>query len=178
MTEIWRPIKGYEGLFEISNYGRVKSLGRWIIYNNGYKHYYKEYVMKLHLSSRGYLRVCLQYMKHKESCLVHRLVAEAFIPNPNNLPQVNHIDEDKTNNRVENLEWCDSSYNINYGCRNEKVSDKRSIRVNQYTLDGVFIKKWKSATEASKALGICRAGIQHVLSGKRFKSGGFIWRYA
>ena len=108
------------------------------------------------------------------------MVVEAFLPNPLNLTQVNHIDEDKTNNRVENLEWCDAVYNMNYGTAIKRRVEKQSKAVNQYTKDGVFIKQWKSAREASESLNINRATIKMVCYGRaqRHTAGGFIWRYA
>ena len=108
LNEEWRPVVGYEGLYEVSDWGRVKNrFGRMIAQETSKNDY-----LRVHLWKNG-----LSY--HKS---IHRLVAEAFIPNLDNLPQVNHKDEDRTNNNVENLEWCTSSYNINYGDRNKKNS--------------------------------------------------------
>ena len=111
--EIWKDIKEYEGLYQISNFGRVKSL------------HGKEKFLKLHLKPDGYMQVVLCKNYKTTSRLVHRFVAEAFVPNPNNLVQVNHKDENKTNNYVENLEWCTPSYNVNYGTRNKQCMNKR-----------------------------------------------------
>lgn len=108
MEEIWKPIEGYEGLYEISSYGRVKSLKRNII-------------LIPKKEPTGYLRCNLYLNKNMKTVSIHRLVAQAFLPNPDGLPQVNHRDEDKTNNRVENLEWCTVKYNNDYGTRKEKV---------------------------------------------------------
>ena len=110
--EVWRPVRGYEGLYEVSNYGRVKSLKR----NTAH-----ERIMKPIKDSYGYLIVCLNKNGKQTNKKIHRLVAEAFIPNPNNLPQVNHKNEIKTDNRVENLEWCDNKYNTRYGTRGERI---------------------------------------------------------
>lgn len=106
MEEIWKDIKDYEGLYQVSNLGRVKSLS-----NIKSK---REKLLKLTLRTNGYYMVILYKNTKRAAKNVHRLVAETFIPNPDNLPQVNHKDEDKTNNCVGNLEWCDSKYNINY----------------------------------------------------------------
>ena len=111
MEEIWADIEGYEGLYQISNLGRVWSIR-------------KEIYMKGGLVS-DYYGVSLTKDGHYDTFSIHRLVAKAFIPNPLNLPQVNHKDEDKFNNRVDNLEWCDAKYNSNYGLRNSKIGDKR-----------------------------------------------------
>ena len=179
MTEIWRDIKGYEGLYQVSNLGNVKSLPRLLIYSDGQKHYYKEKILKPTNHSRGYLKVILCDNGIHKQFYVHRLVAEAFIPNPFNLPQVNHIDEDKTNNRVSNLEWCDSQYNNNYGTARKRMTEKQSIKVNQYTKDGIFIKQWKSLSEASRVLNISKGNLGSALHKKRLKTYyGFKWYYA
>lgn len=120
MEEVWKPIKGLEGLYEISSKGRVKSLARQA--GNVYK---KEKIVKPRKDIGGYLSVsiglpCKYYNKR-----LHRLVAEAFIPNPSNLPQVNHLDEDKSNNCVDNLEWCSARYNMNYGTAKMRKWDSR-----------------------------------------------------
>ena len=107
MEEVWKDIEGYEGLYEVSNFGRIKSLRTGKI-------------MKPSIN-RGYLKCILQNDGKYKMYYVHRLVIQTFIPNPDNLPEVNHKDEDKTNNKVDNLEWCDHKYNTNFGTRNEKI---------------------------------------------------------
>ena len=121
--EIWRPIVGYEGLYEVSNTGQVKSFDRYVKYSNGRIHLHKGKVLSPIKDRDGYLQVNLCYSGRINSIKVHRLVAQAFIPNPDNLPQVNHRDEDKSNNRVDNLEWCTAKYNNNYGTRKDKVRE-------------------------------------------------------
>lgn len=117
--EIWKDIKGYEGKYQISNFGRVKSLPR-----NGTIN--KERILKTKLTKFGYERVYLRNKNTRTWFLIHRLVAMYFIPNPDNLPQVNHKDECKTNNHVENLEWCDGFYNQSYGTVNiRRVATRR-----------------------------------------------------
>lgn len=115
MMEEWRPVVGYEGLYEVSNTGRVRSFDRYVKYSNGQIHLHKGKVLSPGKNTKGYLSVVLNCSGKRKTITVHRLVTEAFIPNPDNLPEVNHKDEDKTNNRVENLEWCDRNYNLNYG---------------------------------------------------------------
>ena len=121
--EIWKDIKGYEGLYQVSNFGRVKSLTKYHKTKKGY--FSKERILKLIRNERGYLLVGLCKNWKKQKVFVHRLVAETFIPNPNNLPQVNHINEfEKDNNSIDNLEWCTCKYNCNYGTRNKRIKEK------------------------------------------------------
>lgn len=125
MNEEWRPIEGYEGLYEVSNTGRVRSLDMYVKIGYGSYRLHKGKVLSPGKNKDGYLLINLHCNEKNKKCLVHRLVAQAFIPNPDNLPQVNHKDEDKLNNRVENLEWCDAKYNINYGSRKDKERDTK-----------------------------------------------------
>ena len=118
IEEIWRPVVGYEGLYEVSSYGRVRSLDRYVEYSNGRICLHKGKVLSPVKSNLGYLLVSLYLNKNMKIITVHKLVAQAFIENPDNLPEINHKDEDKTNNSVDNLEWCTRKYNINYGSRN------------------------------------------------------------
>ena len=120
-NEVWKDIKGYEGLYQVSNMGRVKSVARTVTWKNQSVKRYKERIMKTR-QKQGYASVCLFKDDIRRDFKVHRLVAEAFISNPNNLPFINHIDENKLNNKVENLEWCSREYNNNYGQRNGKIS--------------------------------------------------------
>lgn len=124
MIEIWKPIKGYEGLYEVSNFGQVKSLSR--IYYSGVKHTtiktIREYIMSPRQTKTGYLRVCLCNGDSKVDKYIHQLVAIEFILNINDYTEINHKNEDKSDNSVTNLEWCNHLYNCNYGTRNEKVS--------------------------------------------------------
>lgn len=131
MEEIWRPVNGYEGRYEVSNYGRVKSLQRTIYRKDSDKVHYtqKEKILKPTLTNYGYLRINLCNGVSYKSKFVHVLVAEAFIPNPNNYPIINHKDENKQNNIPENLEWCSYQYNCLYGTRLERW--KESMRKNK-----------------------------------------------
>ena len=110
--------------------------------------------------------------------MIHRLVALTFLPNPNRLPQVNHKDENKENNSVENLEWCDAKYNSNYGTRNARVAEKHSKPVSQYSLDGDWIATYKSMLEAERITGIQSSSISKCCKGELKKTGGYHWQYA
>ena len=164
MIESWVDIVGFEGLYEVSDQGRVRRDGR---------------ILKPQKYRGGYLDVALSKNGIVKRGKIHRLVASAFIPNPNNYPQVNHKDENKTNNAVSNLEWCDSKYNNNYGSKNERVAEKKSKPVLQYDLLGNFIREWPSAIKVEEELGIYHGNISMCCYGRTgYKTaGGFVWRF-
>ena len=202
IEEIWKSLDfiGYPD-YEVSNFGKVKSLN--------YKRSGKERILKYGKTKDGYLLVALSKNRNSKTFLVHRLVTLAFIPNPENLPIINHKDENPSNNHVNNLEWCTYTYNINYGNCIKKISERRKgfrfteeaiqkmsdshkgkkqpievinkIRqknskvVLQYSLDGTFIKEWESTIQASKELKIHH--ISECCNGKRKTCGGYLWRY-
>lgn len=161
--EIWKEIDGYEGLYQVSNLGNVKSLknGRW---GTG-----KERILMAGKHKLGYLFVILFKEGKMKNYKVHRLVAEAFIPNPQKLPEVNHKDEDKSNNRVENLEWCDRKYNCNYGTRTERTS-KRVICEET----GIV---YPSLSEVYRQLGFDNSYIGACCKGRYKQAYGYTWRY-
>lgn len=163
--EIWKDIVGYEGLYQISNYGRVKSLG-----NDKTR---KERILKPIKSQKGYLRIIFCKKGKTKQFYIHCLVAENFIPNPLNLPQVNHKDENKENNCVYNLEWCDAKYNNNYGTRIEKTCKK----VYQYSKRGIFIKEWDSTIDIERELEYNQGNISKCCNGKYKSAYGYIWSY-
>lgn len=148
MEEIWKDIKEYEQLYQISSHGNVKSLN--------YRNSGKSQILKNHIMKNGYQQIKLCKQQPNKRYYIHRLVAEAFIPNPNNLPCVNHKDENPSNNHVDNLEWCTYEYNNNYGTVKERISKtqlnnpKLSKKVYQYTLDGKFVKEWESMNECER----------------------------
>lgn len=174
--EIWKPIKEYEGLYEVSSFGNIKSLVK-SHYNGHHFVVYGERTLKKSKDKDGYLRVCLCKNNKKSSCIVHRLVAEAFIPNTYNLPHINHKDEIKTNNCVENLEWCDNKYNDNYGDRNNKISNAVSKSVLQFDLNGNLIKKWKGARQVQKELGFFSSNISKACKGELITAYGYKWEF-
>lgn len=165
--EYWKLIKDYEN-YMVSSFGRVKSIN--------YNHSGKERILKLRTDRHGYLRVNLWKNNKQKNFLVHRLIAEAFLPNPNNYPCVNHRDENKQNNNVDNLEWCNSKYNCNFGTRNERMAKKLSKPILQYTINGLFIREWKSAREAGRN-GFNQGHITQCCRGERKTHKGCIWIY-
>ena len=124
MKEIWKDIKNFEGLYQVSNKGRVRSLDRISVNCYGMPRKLKGKILKPHLNVYGYLDIGLSNCGNGNIFKVHRLVADAFIPNPKNLPQVNHKDENKQNNCVENLEWCTNAYNVKYSWDRRKNGKK------------------------------------------------------
>nr|DAW62262.1 MAG TPA: homing endonuclease [Caudoviricetes sp.] len=174
--EEWRNIKGFENKYMVSNFGNVKSLN--------YMHKNKSHLLKQTVGNKGYLYVTLNKNGKHWTYFVHRLVAQAFIPNPNNLPTVNHMDECRTNNCVKNLEWLSYKDNNLYGNHYKRVSEtqlndpKKSKRVLQYDLNGRFIKKWESASEVQRKLSVNSSNIIQNCRGNVKTAGGFIWKYA
>lgn len=164
--EIWKDIEGFEGKYQISSIGRVKSLK-----------YGKEKILKGGKDKDGYLFVNLYKDKKRKKIFIHRLVAQAFIPNPENKPEIDHINTIRTDNRVENLRWVTSSENKNNPITIEKYKNCSSIPVLQFTLDGKFIRKWDSATQAERELGFISSNISMCCSGRRKKTGNYKWHY-
>lgn len=193
--EIWRPIKGYEGLYEVSNYGNVRGVDRYARGKLGSLRFVKGVMRKKQETHKGYFKVMLRNGEKYESKQVHRLVAEAFIPNPRNLPQVNHKDTDKKNNKVENLEWITNYGNIQHailnGCykpHNEKQKqavmknlhkgqEARKKEVARLNEEGKIMAIYKSITEASRRTRIDTSKISLCCKGKRKHAGGYRWKY-
>lgn len=163
---IWKDIKGYENLYQVSNDGLVRTShkGLWEILSAG-------------RTKHGYYNVLLHKGGKRKNERVHRLVASAFIPNPNNYPYINHKDENPSNNHVDNLEWCTAEYNINYGTCKERIANSNSKPILKYDLDGNFICEYKSLAEAERIEGIDHATISMSCSGRVSYQCGFIWIY-
>lgn len=181
MKEIWKDIKGYEGLYQVSNLGRVKSLKRK-------SRPYEKILVPL-VTNKDYLCVNLYKNNKNKKFLIHRLVAKEFLKNEKLLPQVNHKDENTHNNNVNNLEWCDSSYNNNYGTKIERLSKNSPFakKVCQYTVDNVFIKEWENSRFAvignnyfnrdKSKFKTLQTGIIHCCLKSGKTAYGFKWKY-
>ena len=193
MKEIWKPIKDFEGLYEVSNLGNVRSVDRVIKFWNRYQYVdvlFKGKLLKQH-NLRGYKSVGLWKNSKMHNIPIHRLVAKAFLENPLNKPQVNHIDGDKHNNRVDNLEWCTISENAKHAYRTglKVIRDKQKEQIKQLGLQsgkkviqkdllGNIIKIFDSGRQASLELGISQGNISMCCNGYRKSVKGYIWEYA
>lgn len=187
--EVWKDIPGYEGFYQCSNMGRIKSLDRVIIVKRPQDRFERNLFLKgkiIKVSMYGQYPIChLKRNSTSKVIKVHRVVCSIFHPNPYNLPEVNHINEIKTDNRADNLEWCTRVYNANWGSAIERTQSKRRGHpaicspVSQYDTSGNFISDYKSITEASKRTGILPENISDVCNFKRSTSaGGYIWIYS
>lgn len=168
MNEIWKDIEEYEGLYQVSNLGRVKSL-------------YTNDILKGCKTSNGYLKVNLYKNSVKSTKTIHRLVAESFISNPENKSQVNHINENKTNNMVSNLEWSTSKENNNHGTRNKRagkaISKSKSIPIIATNLKTGDSTEFYGTKECARQLGLHRSNITSVLKDRLKQTGGYTFKY-
>ena len=182
MQEVWKDIVGYEGLYQVSNLGNVKRLSGYR--GNGKQYFVKEHVRKQFANKDGYLRIVLSKNNKTKKFMVHRLVAEAFIPNPMNLPQVNHIDENMQNNCSINLEWVTQKENSNHGTRNERISNARKNMPkgkNDYKRKPVYCfeldKVFDGIDIAAKELGLTATNISNVCRGVQKTTCGYHFKY-
>lgn len=192
MKEEWKDIEGFEGRYQISNFGRVKSLERTVVFSGsnqtgiefeGHK-YCPEKIIKTYIYGR-YEHVGLRKGSKTYNFSVHRLVATYFVPNPNNYPIINHKDENNLNNRADNLEWCTHKYNSNYGTRNKRIAEKLKklpmfyIPVLCYDLENNFVARFESAVEAGRAMNVVPSEITSCcrLYYGRTSAGGYKWKY-
>lgn len=176
--ELWKDIKDFKGLYQISNLGNIKSLPKKHNLKNGHSYIQKEQILKPYKNNRGYLQIDLVKNGKHYKRQVHNLVATTFIENPNNYIEINHKDENKLNNCVDNLEWCSHIYNSNYGNRNKKISKALEKKINQYDLNGNFIKTWNSQLEIQKELKIPQANISAAVRGVYKQTHGYRWEVA
>lgn len=157
---IWKDIKGYEGLYQVSNTGKIRNTKT-------------KYILKPVTQSNGYTKVCLTKNKIQKNKTIHRLVAETFIPNTNNLPCINHKDEDKTNNNVNNLEWCTQEYNTKYSRQLHPTRDKQAKSVMCVETKTIYA----SINQAEKQTGINGNSISKVCKGIRHTAGNYHWKF-
>ena len=172
-VEVWKDIEGYEGLYEVSSHGRVRSLDRVQVGRGHTKpRLFKGIILSTFLTEAGYLAIGFMVHRKHKYMLVHRLVAEAFIPNPDNLPQINHKDEDKTNNHVENLEWCTNQYNMVYGTRLERMIKSKLRPIEQLTLEGEHVAFYDSIEKCGFNYSTVYRAARHGT-----QSHGYRWRF-
>lgn len=167
--EEWKDVEGYEGLYQVSNLGRVKSLN--------YKRTGVEQVLIPQNDKDGYSQIGLRKNNKKTTIKIHRLVAIHFLSNPYNLPEVNHINEDKSDNRVENLEWCNHKYNMNYGTILQRKSEKLSTPILQLDEYGELIKKWNGARDVERQTNYFQSNISRCCNGEQKTYYNFKWGY-
>lgn len=176
MTEQWKDIIGYEGYYQASNLGNFRSLDCVRKMKNGVERQYYGKMLSTSVAHDDYLLVDLTDKDGvRKSLKAHRIVAELFVPNPMNLPIVNHRNENKKDNRAVNLEWCSVRYNLRYGTTQKRRAQKIGWRVRQFTADGKYIKTFLTMRAASRILNLPMSGIyKAVLSGNAYK--GFLFR--
>ncbi len=172
MVEEWKDIEGFEGYYQVSNYGRVKSFRKATRY--GAKN---EYILKNAVANHGYCQVTLYTPSKREKHTVHRLVAKAFVPNPYNLPQINHKDENVLNNRADNLEWCTPKYNNSYGTARFRMAITKGQMIDQFLPNGQFIARYACLSIASKFSGVSKRVIAAQCRGEYQVSYNYLWKY-
>lgn len=180
MQEIWKDVPGFEDSYQISNLGGFRSKDRYARVCGGGKRLIRGQKLKTIRCTNGYQEVVCSREKKRKVFLLHRLVAMVFIPNPNNLPEVNHRDENIKNCRADNLEWCTSKYNANYGTRTKRclANNPQKQEVLQFDKYGKYLRKWDSINDAARHVGVDGSAITRVCKGKQHMSMGFVWRYA
>lgn len=175
--EQWKDIKDYEGLYQVSNMGRIRSLDRLVKGGYGCQKLIKGKIIKPYEAPSGYYKLSLYSHRKREMVYVHKTVAENWLPNPDNLPCINHKDENKKNNSVDNLEWCSYSYNNTYNGKQKITAEKTSKAVYQYSLSGELIKEWKSTMDIQRSTGYLNGNIGKACRGKYKQAYGFKWSY-
>lgn len=183
MKEIWKDIKGYEGLYQVSNLGEIRSLDHTTIIrddkkNRVYERRKKGRILKPFSSKRGYLKVTLTKNKKTKDVKIHRIVATTFLDNPLNKRDINHKNGIKTDNRIVNLEWATHQENMQHAFKTGLISKFKKIKIKQYDIHGKFIKEYESISEASRELNIKIAGLSKSLKSGNHKYKGFLWEYA
>lgn len=177
VIEIWKDIKGFEGIYQVSNFGRVKSLERFRKGKNGCLVTVKERILKQGIIRNGYYNVILCKNSIEKNYLVHRLVWIAFNGSIPEGYDINHLNEKKFDNRLENLNLMTHRENLNYGTRNERSAKKRANGVLQFTLDNILVKEYPSTKQVERELGFAQGNIVNCCNGKHKTAYGYIWRY-
>lgn len=167
--EIWLPVPGYS-LYEVSNYGRIRS--------NNPKTHKNPIIMRQYPDKDGHLKIRLYLNGSVKNFFVHRIVASAFIPNPQQLPVVNHKDENPANNHVDNLEWCTVQENTIYNNMPDRRADALRRPIVQMDMSGTVIRVWSGQAQIQAETGFCGSNICGVCKGKRKSANGFKWAYA
>lgn len=170
-------IPGYEGKYKISESGDIISVGRFVPESGRAGRYYPERILKQQPDKDGYLGVRLCSEGTYKNFKVHRLVAMVFIPNREELPCVNHKDENKSNNHVDNLEWCTVAYNNNYNDRQVKIANSKKKAIGMYTLDNQLVKIFTSIKEIDTTTKYCKRYIIECCKGRRLKYNNYKWKY-
>lgn len=187
MEEIWKDIYyynipteewiDYRGLYQISNLGRVKSVERYEIRKNGAPLFVAETIRRVSYDGNNYPQVVLYKDGLRQSIKIHRLVANMFIPNPEGYTEVNHKDENKSNNCVDNLEWCDTQYNVNWGTGQKRRAETVRKDIIVFDLEGNQVAEYHGIDRAAKELGAHRQSITNVLIGKKPSLYGYTFKY-
>lgn len=181
--EIWKDVKGTDSNYQISNEGRVKSIDRVIQTSNNSRHY-ETHMLKPYLNTAGYWMVTIKINGEWKKCRVHRLLAEAWIPNPDNKPCIDHINGNRSDNRIENLRWCTYKENSNFAIAHDRLVESHSNQTNeqlmktvqQFTLEGELVAEYKSSKEAADAVGCTRNAITKACRNNE-KVKGYVWKY-
>lgn len=184
--EVWKDIIGYEDTHQVSNYGRVRTKDRIVKYTNGKVYCYRSKILRVRVNKSGYCVVFLsnkRYLKSESSKRLHQVVLSAFVSKPKNCNQINHKDENKQNNVLSNLEWCDAKYNVNYGTRAERFRQKvindprRSKKVRQISISGELVRIFPSLNQISREYGYKPVHIREVCTGKLKSAYGYRWEW-
>lgn len=178
MQKLVKPVVGFEESYYVTSDGEVFSKDRIIVSKTGKVYHKRGRKIKQFIGTSGYMIVGLHREGHGKMVTVHRLIAQAFLPNPDNLPQINHKNEDKTDNRVENLEWCDGKYNSNYGTGIQRRVAKFNKEVSCYTKEGELVAIFPNETEAAKHYGVKLSSISRAIcKGEPYTCKGLYWKF-
>lgn len=177
--EVWKPVNGYEWYYEVSNLGRIRSLDRITVFKDGRtRKFYGKILEANTVNNSGYATISLHENGKSKTILIHRIVAEAFIDNPLECKEINHIDQDKLNNSVDNLEWCTHKENVNHGDEIERGAKKQRKIFVQKDMSGNVVKVWSGFKKMQRETGFQRKSVYDCCIGKRDSYKGFRWEYS